>query len=136
MTGIYPIDSLEQFKRIIYRDTPVIVFFYVPKWSSPCEKIAPTYEAFSAMPEYNSWLAFCKVDCESQPDIASINGPYPIANVPTFILYHRGVELGRVVGSDKPALRDLLNRNISQGSSSYSSSNSRGVRPTPPYGWS
>ena len=44
------------------------------------------------MPEYNSWLAFCKVDCESQPDIASINGPYPIANVSCFHLVSENVQ--------------------------------------------
>ncbi|KAF8893734.1 hypothetical protein CPB84DRAFT_1783289 [Gymnopilus junonius] len=141
MSNIYAIDSLQSFKRIIERDTPVIVFFYVLKWSTPCEKITPAYIALSDMPEYNSWLCFCKVDCESQPDIASIHGPYPIHLAPTFILYRKGVELGRVVGSNKGPLRELLNKYAPPnrtGSSSYqytNTSSSNGGRSAPTYGW-
>ncbi|KDR85908.1 hypothetical protein GALMADRAFT_235061 [Galerina marginata CBS 339.88] len=95
------IESLYEFKQITSRDSLVIVFFHCASWSLPSEQIEPIYEQISDLPEYR-WLYFCTVNCDHQPDIVSLNGgPYPIPNVPTFIIFRNGRELGRAVGNNK-----------------------------------
>lgn len=95
------IESLEQFQEIITQDNLTIVDFWAT-WCGPCVRIAPW---FAAQAEQNPEVNFCKVDVDEQGDITE---ECEIEAMPTFILFKKGEEVGRIVGGNQPEVLRLI----------------------------
>ncbi|MFH1072181.1 MAG: thioredoxin, partial [Nanoarchaeota archaeon] len=71
---------------------PCIVDFWA-EWCSPCRMMAPVFEKLSN--EYEGKLKFCKVDTESEQDLAQA---FDITGIPCLIVMKHGTEVDRIVG--------------------------------------
>ncbi len=79
-------------KEVLESEIPVLVDFWAP-WCSPCLVVSPLVEEISY--EYGGKIKVCKVNVEEAPLTAS---NYGVMAIPTLIIFHKGKEVGRIVG--------------------------------------
>lgn len=72
---------------------PVFVDFWAP-WCGPCRSVAPEIERLAGLMEREALIL--KVNTEAVPEIAS---EHRIQSIPTFVLFHRGIEISRTSGA-------------------------------------
>lgn len=94
------ISSIEDFNNTIKTTSHVIIDFYAD-WCPPCKMMAPKFDELSS--KFTN-VAFRKVN------IDSLQVPLNIKSIPTFILFEKGVELGRVIGGNVAELERLLTK--------------------------
>ena len=66
--------------------------------------LSPYIEKFSAIYDKKHYT-FGKVNCDNLPEIVSENG---VTGMPTTVFYKNGHEVGRVVGVDVKAIKQIL----------------------------
>ncbi|KAH8088346.1 putative thioredoxin [Filobasidium floriforme] len=89
------VKDLEEYKKLIEGDKPVIVDFWAT-WCGPCKMISPHFEKMAGTTE---GVEFIKVDVDDAPEISEFAG---IRAMPTFIAYSKGKDIKTVTGA-KPA---------------------------------
>jgi thioredoxin 1 len=93
----------ERFKTDVLESAePVLVDFY-GEWCGPCKALAPTVERLAA-----DGYRVCKVDVQSQPDLAE---QYGVSAVPTLVILQAGKPVARFVGvQSERTLRNALDQ--------------------------
>ncbi|CCF51976.1 hypothetical protein NDA18_003776 [Ustilago nuda] len=94
------IESYEEFKSLIEGDKAIVIDFWAT-WCGPCKVIGPIFEKISATPAGEK-LDFYKVDVDTQEKIAAEVG---IQAMPTFVFFHKGQAVKKVVGANPSALQ-------------------------------
>lgn len=90
-------------KEVKESDTPVIVDFWA-SWCGPCMAMAPAFE--EASKDYEGKLKFAKLNVEDNQDIA---GQFSIRGIPCLVVFNKGEEVDRIVGSlPKDALKEKI----------------------------
>jgi len=88
--------------EVLKADTPVMIDFYAD-WCGPCKMMAPV---FAEVATENPQVKFCKLNIDEVMELAQ---QYKVMTIPTFILFDKGVEVKRAVGSvGKSGITDLL----------------------------
>ena len=64
------------------------------EWCGPCKAMMPTINRLAT--EYADRLKIYTVDIDKEPSLAARNG---VMSVPTFLLYHEGKSVERIVGA-------------------------------------
>jgi len=82
-------------------DKLVLIDFYAT-WCGPCKTIAPELEKLAGQ---HPNVVVLKVDVDDAEDVAQ---KYEISAMPTFKLFHKGKEIGMVMGANLPKLEDLF----------------------------
>ncbi|KXJ93733.1 thioredoxin-like protein [Microdochium bolleyi] len=90
------IGSTGEWDRILGGNTVVVADFHAT-WCGPCKMIAPTFESLSSKYAKPGKIAFCKIDVDSQRDIAQ---RYSVRSMPTFIIFRGGSEHKKIAGAD------------------------------------
>ncbi|SPC64257.1 probable TRX2 - thioredoxin II [Ustilago sp. UG-2017b] len=94
------IESYEEFKSLIEGDKAIVIDFWAT-WCGPCKVIGPIFEKISNTPAGEK-LGFYKVDVDTQEKIAAEVG---IQAMPTFVFFHKGQAVKKVVGANPSALQ-------------------------------
>ncbi len=108
LSGVVEITSTEVFASLIGKaSVPVFVDFWAP-WCGPCRMVAPEVEQLARLSAGEAVVT--KVNTEALPVLASQS---QIQSIPTFVVFHRGVEAARTSGV-MPAsrLRDFVRQSI------------------------
>jgi thioredoxin 1 len=87
-------DTFEQ--EVLKAEGPVLVDFWAA-WCAPCRMLTPTIEKLAE--EYAGRVAVRKLDVDRAPDIAA---QYGVQSIPTVIVFHKGREVTRWVGVQRP----------------------------------
>lgn len=94
------IESYDEFKTLLEGDKAFVVDFWAT-WCGPCKVIGPIFEKISDTPAGEK-LGFYKVDVDAQEKIAAEVG---IQAMPTFVFFHKGQAVKKVVGANPSALQ-------------------------------
>ena len=94
-------------EEVVKSDVPVLVDFWA-EWCGPCKMIAPILDEIAK--EYGEKLKICKIDVDSNPDIAPKFG---IRGIPTLIMFKAGnVESTKVGAVSKSQLIEFVDEII------------------------
>ena len=80
-------------EEVVKSDVPVLVDFWA-EWCGPCKMIAPILDEIAK--EYGEKLKVCKIDVDSNPEIAPKFG---IRGIPTLIMFKDGNAESTKVGA-------------------------------------
>jgi thioredoxin 1 len=86
--------------EVLKAETPVLVDFFA-EWCGPCKMMGPVIDEVAG--EMDGKVKVCKVDCDSEAEVA---GQYGITSIPCLILFNNGDEVDRKVGAS--AKEDLV----------------------------
>lgn len=94
-----------QLKVELTKDLPIIVDFWA-SWCGPCKQMAPVFDELSK--EYTDKLRFVKISTEENESVVET---YSIQGIPCFILFNKGEEVDRLVGTmDKDGLKSKIDK--------------------------
>ena len=80
-------------EEVLNSNVPVLVDFWA-EWCGPCKMIAPILDELAS--EYGEKLKICKIDVDSNPEIAPKFG---IRGIPTLIIFKDGNAESTKVGA-------------------------------------
>jgi thioredoxin 1 len=84
--------SVDDFKKMVTADVPVLVDFYAP-WCAPCRKMSPMLEELSK--ENEGKIKVVKINIDEHKQLAQDMG---VTEIPIFTVYKNGNEIARVKG--------------------------------------
>ncbi|MGE0637316.1 MAG: thioredoxin [Bacteroidia bacterium] len=84
--------SVDDFKKMVTADVPVLVDFYAP-WCAPCRKMSPMLEELSK--ENEGKIKVVKINIDEHKQLAEQMG---VTEIPIFTVYKNGSETARVKG--------------------------------------
>lgn len=99
---LHTVTSLGEFEKVLKSELVIVDFF--AEWCGPCKVISPFVETLQS--DYSQVL-FAKVDVDQGKDIAA---KYTVASMPTFVYFHKGKEVNRVVGADRAGITTGLDQ--------------------------
>ncbi|KAL8386999.1 hypothetical protein RB595_010235 [Gaeumannomyces hyphopodioides] len=102
------IESTAQWRQVLGSSSIVITDFYAD-WCGPCKMIAPTFESLSTKFSKPNKIAFCKVDVDSQREIAQ---QYSVSAMPTFLILRNGTVIDTIRGANPPALTAAVEKAV------------------------
>lgn len=85
----YDLDAL---KDVLDTEEWVVVVFTAPEWCNPCRQYKPHYEKAAAA-SGDTWVIY---DIHYEADAQVV---YNFSGVPTTIVFHNGIEVGRFSGA-------------------------------------
>ena len=93
----------DNIRDLIDGNTHVVVQFGA-SWCMPCKQLKPKVEKISLeSPD----VVFAYIDVESSPRFCTES---EVLSVPTTIGYHNSIELGRAVGNNETAVKELVEK--------------------------
>lgn len=103
--------TLSDFQTLLNSNMYVVADFYAD-WCGPCKAIAPMYEGFAKASSIPGYLAFAKVNTDTNQDTARA---YNISAMPTFMFFKNGKQVGvngnpLIRGADAQSLKAAVDK--------------------------
>ncbi len=96
-------------EKVLSSDQPVLVDFFAT-WCGACNEMAPVVAEVAG--DFEGRAIVGKLDVDQNPTIAD---EYAISSLPTFILFHNGQIVDRIIGgTSKGTLSAMLDEAITQ----------------------
>ena len=73
MSKVIPITSQAHFKSTLASTQYLVCDFYAT-WCGPCKQISPVFEQLASAESKPGRITFCKVDVDSQKEVAATYG--------------------------------------------------------------
>ena len=107
--GVNPLHSKSSFTTSILEAPAdkLIVLDCFATWCGPCKVIAPEIVKFSNSDTYKDKVDFYKIDVDEVPDVAQ---ELSVRAMPTFMFFKGGEKVHEVVGANKRALEQALEK--------------------------
>lgn len=99
---LHTVTTVAEFDAVLKSELVIVDFF--AEWCGPCKVISPFVESLQS--DYSSVL-FAKVDVDQAQAVAS---KYKVSSMPTFVYFHKGKEVNRVVGADRAGITTGLDQ--------------------------
>lgn len=94
-------------ETVVNSELPILVDFWAD-WCGPCHIVGPLVEEIAI--EHVGRLRVAKLNVDENPSTAQ---RYGVQSIPTLILFNRGEEQGRVIGTQgKDAITQALLRDV------------------------
>ena len=97
---VHQVTSEEDFQTQLETATGLVVVDCFANWCGPCKAIAP---AFADLHTVYPDVTYLKLNVDDEDDLAE---DLEISSLPTFLFYHRGVQLHKMLGAN---LEKLVN---------------------------
>ncbi len=95
--------------KVVAADTPVLVKFGAD-WCGPCKAVEPILEQIDEDEDDNITVLSIDTDAAENDGLANAHN---VRGVPTMILFDKGIELCRIVGSrTKPQICSVLDLHL------------------------
>ena len=94
---ITEIDSPQALKQFVNSSVNVVVKFGA-EWCGPCKRIAPDFEKLA---QNTPGVKFATVDVDKVQNA-------PVSTVPTFLMFVRGYQVGKVQGANINAVIQMI----------------------------
>lgn len=103
--------TLSDFQALLESNIYVVADFYAD-WCGPCKAIAPMYEGFAKASSIPGYLAFAKINTDTNQDTARA---YNISAMPTFMFFKNGKQVGvngnpLIRGADAQSLKAAVDK--------------------------
>ncbi|ESA44307.1 thioredoxin, variant [Neurospora crassa OR74A] len=108
MSATVKVGSSTQWRQILSSSAIVVADFYAD-WCGPCKMIAPVFESLSAKYSKPNKITFCKIDVDSQQEVAQ---QYGVRAMPTFLILHNGSVIETIQGANPPALTAAVDKAV------------------------
>lgn len=97
--------TAENFKRTVYGNDNVLVYFWAPL-CAPCDAFTPTYQASA---EKHADIVHGKVDFDTERELVDVAG---VQLLPTLMAFRKGALVFKQAGVANPAVMDDLVRHL------------------------
>ena len=98
----------ETFASEVLEQTKLVLVDFWAEWCGPCKQIAPTLEELAE--KYSENLSFCKVDVDSNRELAL---QYNVRSIPSLMIFKNGEMVDSLIGAvSLEELEDLVTRNF------------------------
>ncbi|KAF2704700.1 thioredoxin-domain-containing protein [Pleomassaria siparia CBS 279.74] len=108
MSKITVVTSASHFSKLLSSSSYTIVDFYAD-WCGPCKQIAPVFAALADKESKPGKIQFCKVDVDSQQEIAQ---KYGVSAMPTFLVLKSSSVVESIRGANPSALKAAVNKAV------------------------
>ncbi|MGL6065315.1 MAG: thioredoxin [Fusobacteriaceae bacterium] len=83
--------STQSFEEQVLKGEGIVLVDFWAEWCGPCKMLGPILEELSQ--ETN--IKICKVDVDSNPEIAS---NFKIRSIPTMMIFKDGIQIDHLIG--------------------------------------
>ena len=105
-TGVYHIETDDQFEALRNSDVPSIVKF-TASWCKPCQKIKPKFDDLAVV--HAESASFMVVDVDKFDSIAAEHGA---VRIPLFVAFHSGKTISSINTDDADKLHAFVSENV------------------------
>lgn len=98
------IHSIEDLRKEVLEQEGYVLLNLRAGWCRPCQVMRPVFE--STETDFSGKIRLCSLDVDEQAELSEM---FCTEGIPTYILFHDGKEIGRIIGyRQKAKFQEIL----------------------------